>query len=219
MRITGQMHGDTSSLEFETRAAEPAPASPLARSIDASSFTGRCEDSGTLVGSSPVGEGPESGKGSRQTRSVRNASRRPVARARVWLVALFVDSFATCGEAMYPGLVVSGEIIDGERLERSSLPRWQAQDQHETAAPWLNASRPQTSEDSGRSAGTQPASAGWRGRITSRVTRFWSTMRRNRQAWLTATALEALDDRTLKDIGLHRSHIESVAWYRDRYHW
>jgi uncharacterized protein YjiS (DUF1127 family) len=42
-------------------------------------------------------------------------------------------------------------------------------------------------------------------------------MRRKREVRLAMTRLEALDDRTLKDIGLHRSQVESAVTHRDRY--
>ena len=39
----------------------------------------------------------------------------------------------------------------------------------------------------------------------------WSRMRRERQVRRTAAMLRAMDDQTLRDIGIHRSQIESVA--------
>jgi uncharacterized protein YjiS (DUF1127 family) len=40
-----------------------------------------------------------------------------------------------------------------------------------------------------------------------------------RQVWFTITTLPVLDNHMLKDIGIHRSQIESVATRADRYNW
>jgi uncharacterized protein YjiS (DUF1127 family) len=220
-----QKLGDTSSLEFETHAVEAAHSSTLDGWIDGLSFTGPCENSGSPVGSSLGSEGLESGKDSLQSRSEPDAPQRPVARAMSRLVAFLFESFTACREVMYPGLVDypslvdAGKVIDDERPGQRSLHRWLAMDQHENEVPSVSASYLRTSEDFERSAGTRPAFPGRRGSITSRVTRFWSRMRRERQVWLTVRGLAALDNRTLKDIGIHRSQIESAALYRDRYTW
>lgn len=60
-------------------------------------------------------------------------------------------------------------------------------------------------------------SPGWSARITSLAARFWSRMRRKREVRLAITRLDVLDDRTLKDIGLHRSQVESAVTHRERY--
>ena len=51
----------------------------------------------------------------------------------------------------------------------------------------------------------------------SRLARFWSKLCREWEVSSTVRRLEALDDRTLKDMGLDRSEIQSVAQHRDRY--
>ena len=52
---------------------------------------------------------------------------------------------------------------------------------------------------------------------TSSIARFWARMRRERNVRRTMVRLSALDDWTLKDIGLHRSQVESVARHGDLY--
>lgn len=47
-------------------------------------------------------------------------------------------------------------------------------------------------------------------RIAAIVTAWWCRHQRNRRQKATIRLLGGLDDRTLKDIGLHRSEIESA---------
>jgi hypothetical protein len=121
MRIMSQVLDETSPLKLEKRAAGAAPSSILAGRIDGSSFTEPYENSGSPVGSGLGSEGPECGNASLQSRSEPDASQRPVARAMSRLVVFLLESFPACGDAMYPdlvdypGLVDSGEVIDGER--------------------------------------------------------------------------------------------------------
>ncbi len=77
----------------------------------------------------------------------------------------------------------------------------------------------QTSQDNQRSAGVQIASPAWNARIISRLVMLWARMRRAQNIRRTITTLESLDDRTLKDIGMHRCQIQSVVTHRDRHQW
>jgi uncharacterized protein YjiS (DUF1127 family) len=55
-----------------------------------------------------------------------------------------------------------------------------------------------------------PSGAGF-GTITSAIVLFWAELRRRHRQRVTRNILEALDDRTLHDIGIDRSEITSVV--------
>jgi uncharacterized protein YjiS (DUF1127 family) len=197
-------------------AAELAHSSILpGTAYDTPSQTGQYDDSGSPVGSRPAGEAPARRNGSPQAQSKPDALRRPIATTMSRLLERFEGS-AAHGEALYPSFSDPGELIDRQEPDSDSQSCRQTQDEHGNKAPWLNASHPRTSADPGRSTRAQTASPGWSARIASSVARFWSSMHRERAAWLATKMLEALDDRTLKDIGLHRSQIASVVRHGDR---
>jgi uncharacterized protein YjiS (DUF1127 family) len=56
-----------------------------------------------------------------------------------------------------------------------------------------------------------PRTRSLRHRIGAAVQKAWRDYWRRRAARATLAVLHALDDRTLKDIGLHRTEIESVV--------
>jgi uncharacterized protein YjiS (DUF1127 family) len=160
----------------------------------------------------PASNGP-------QSRFEPNAPGRRTATTMPWLVACLIESFAAYGEAMSPSIVDNRALIDGQKLERNSRTRWQDQGGHGSDVPWLNASQPRMTEAAERSARARTASPGWSAKVAASVARFWSRMRQERETRLTMTQLEALDDHTLKDIGLHRSQVESVVRHRESYRW
>jgi hypothetical protein len=55
-----------------------------------------------------------------------------------------------------------------------------------------------------RSAKAQTSPPGLNARVSCVVARFWAKIRRERRATPTIAKLEAFDDRTPKDIGIHR---------------
>jgi uncharacterized protein YjiS (DUF1127 family) len=182
MRIVDRVHSDSSSLESDTRQ----------------------EHSGSLAGADPACEGPQSGNKSPQLQSASNASRHPIVTATSWLVPHLIEGFAPSSEAIYPNLVDLAELIDDPELERDSRRRCQAQVECQSEPLWLRAIHPRKSEDSERSAKAQTTPPGLNARVSSVVTRFWAKMPRERRARPTIAKLEAFDDRTLKDIGIHR---------------
>ena len=74
-------------------------------------------------------------------------------------------------------------------------------------------------EDADQQSRTQTTFSAWSARLTSGAIRFLSRIRRDPRGVPTIATLEALDDRTLKDIGIHRSPDDSVVGYRDQYNW
>jgi uncharacterized protein YjiS (DUF1127 family) len=57
---------------------------------------------------------------------------------------------------------------------------------------------------------TSPLPINWLARMASTVARFWSHRCQEQHVRLMSAELQALDDRTLKDIGIYRCEIESV---------
>jgi uncharacterized protein YjiS (DUF1127 family) len=102
---------------------------------------------------------------------------------------------------------------------RDSELRGSAEIGHLSDAPWLNTSYSRMVEKLCQSAEPRAASPGWSATIAYPVFRFWSRLSRARRTRLTVTRLEALDDHMLKDIGIHRCQIESIARHRDRDEW
>jgi uncharacterized protein YjiS (DUF1127 family) len=58
---------------------------------------------------------------------------------------------------------------------------------------------------------TRPARTTLTDRLSAAARTLWHSYRRKRRVRATVHALQGLDDRILKDIGLHRSEIESLA--------
>jgi uncharacterized protein YjiS (DUF1127 family) len=180
---------------------------------------GQCDVAESLVGTSRASQSPASSNRSPQARHAPDLSLRPITTVTSWLRELFIDGFAAYGRAMCPSFVDQGDLIDHQVPERDSQPRGQMQGQYGHEAPWLNANHLSASQEAERSTKSQTASPKWSTRITSPIVRFWFWMRYERQVWLKITTLQALDDHILKDIGIHRSQIESVVRHTDRYDW
>jgi uncharacterized protein YjiS (DUF1127 family) len=160
----------------------------------------------------PASSGP-------QSRFEPNVPGRRTATAMPWLAACLTESFAAYCDTMYPSIMDRGGLMDGQGLEPNSRPRWQEQGEHGSNMPWLNASQPRMNEAAERSARARTTSPGWSAKVVASVARFWSKMRDERETRLTMTKLEALDDHMLKDIGLHRSQVESIVRHRESYRW
>ena len=204
-------------VDIEACEAEPVHSSMLPATTFGPSPAGPCDDAGSLVGTSRASQRPASSNRSPQTRHEPGSLPRPIATFRSWLLELFIEGFAAYGRATYPSFADPGEFIDHQVPERDSRLRSQIQDEYGHEAPWLNANHPSTSRDLERSTKSRIASPSWSARITSPIVRFWFWMRYERQVWCTIATLQVLDDHMLKDIGIHRSQIESVARRADRY--
>jgi uncharacterized protein YjiS (DUF1127 family) len=152
-------------------------------------------------------------------RSRPNESRHKFAAAISWLAALLIESFAAYGEAMYPCFVDPGDLINGQEPELDSQCRRPAEFEHRSEAQWLSAGAPREAENLCQSASVQNASPGSIAKTASPVVRFWARMRAERRVRATIAKLAALDDHTLKDIGIHRCQIESVVRHSNHYRW
>jgi uncharacterized protein YjiS (DUF1127 family) len=166
-----------------------------------------------------AGSAPAGASRPAPSRSEPNAQRRPIATAIAWVVAHFIEGFEAYGNAIYPSFVDHGGLIDDPRQNRDSELRGPAEIWHLSGAPWPNTSDPQMVENPGQSTEPRTASPGWSATIAYLVIRVWSRVSRARRTRLTVTRLEALDDHMLKDIGVHRCQIESIARHRDRNEW
>jgi hypothetical protein len=197
MRIVDRVHHDRSSLGPYTCPEYSAP----------------------LAGPAPACKGPASGDASLQPRFKSTTSRHPITTAMSWLVALLIEAGAAYGEAIYPGLLVLTALNHDQELVRDSQRRCQDQVEYRRELPWRSAPQPLHSEDFARSAKAHTTPAGLNAWVSSIATRVWANRRCKRQAWLTIADLEALDDRTLRDIGIHRSRTESIVRHGDRYEW
>jgi uncharacterized protein YjiS (DUF1127 family) len=206
-------------VDSEASAAEPVHSSMLPATTFGLSPAGPCDDAGSLVGTSRASQRPASSNRSPQTRHVSSSSPRPITTATSRLLEFFIEAFAAYGRATYPTFADPGELIDHKVPERDSELSWEIQDEYGHEAPWLNGNHPSTSRDLERSAKSQTASPSWSARIASPIVRFWYWMRYERRVWFTITRLQALDDHMLKDMGIHRSQIESVVRHTDRYDW
>jgi uncharacterized protein YjiS (DUF1127 family) len=206
-------------VDSEASAAEPVHSSMLPATTFRPSPAGQFDDAGSLVGTSRASQTPASSNRSPQTLDEPGSSPRPTRIVTSRLLEFFIEAFAAYGRATYPTFADLGELIDHQVPDRDSQLHSQFQDEYGHEAPWLNANHTSTSGDVDRSTKWQTASPSWSTRITSPIVRFWFWMRYERQVWLKITALQALDDRTLKDIGIHRSQIESAVRHTDRYDW
>jgi uncharacterized protein YjiS (DUF1127 family) len=183
---------------------------------DKSSSSGFDAD-GQYYSAMPTHQGAANENGSAQSAPEHDAPRRPFTTAISSLMAHFIESLAAYGEAIYPSCVGYGGLTDSHEPTRDSKLHRPSAVGRQSDAPWLTASYLRIAEDPSRPAEPRTASPGWSTTTASPFIRFWSRMRRARMIRLTITRLEALDDHMLKDIGLHRSQIESVARHYDRY--
>jgi uncharacterized protein YjiS (DUF1127 family) len=140
------------------------------------------------------------------------ASRFSVAAALSWLASCFIDGFAAYGEAMGPGCAEASTLSGCQEGHRNSRARGYNRNEQRPDISWLAEIGPLSLVASARSVGKQTVSPV---RSSQIITRFWSRVRRERQVSRVVATLSALDDRTLKDIGIHRSQIESVARHGD----
>jgi uncharacterized protein YjiS (DUF1127 family) len=201
MRIEDEVSRDMSSFALGTGAGADAHTSIY---------------SGATYGRGLDNEESESKCGSPESKSEPDASRRPVATALSWLVARLIEGFAAYGQGMHPSFVDLGECIDGRNLEWDSQRRPQTHDEYRREMPWQDLSHPRMSRDADRSSRAQAASPAWHARHISPVSRFWARIHHERRVRQTITKLEALDDQTLKDIGIHRCQAESIVRHGNR---
>jgi uncharacterized protein YjiS (DUF1127 family) len=154
------------------------------------------------------------GGGSPRCPVTRESSSQPFRRAMSWLGTVMIESLAASAQAMYPVCLTPGETdeedaepaLQNPRLaEPGNDPAWSHGTQTLSFDDWLATEKIST------------GSFGWSTRVRARAVRLWSTVCRARQRRRAIVELEALDDRTLKDIGIHRSHIESVVEHGNFY--
>jgi uncharacterized protein YjiS (DUF1127 family) len=143
------------------------------------------------------------------------SSRAPLRRAMSWLATTTIEGFAAAGQAMYPVCPITDQA-----REQGAEPTLQTRRQAEPPG-WLYPVQSSSFDDSLPMVSI--ASFGWTARARSRVVRVWSALcREQRQCRRATRELEALDDRTLRDVGIHRCDIKSVVRYGSNFagnHW
>jgi uncharacterized protein YjiS (DUF1127 family) len=167
----------------------------------------------------PAHQGAANENGSAQSVPEHHAPRRPFITAISSLMAHLIDSLAAYGEAIYPSCVGHSGLTDSHEPTQHSELRRPSAIGRQSNAPWLISGYLRIAEDPLRPAEPRTASPGWSATTASPFIRSWSRMRRARMIRLTITELESLDDHILKDIGLHRSQIGSVARHYDCHNW
>jgi uncharacterized protein YjiS (DUF1127 family) len=121
------------------------------------------------------------------------------------LLSCLIGRFPARGEAMGPGCFGPSLHRGYQGLERNAEPRGYSEHAHgPDVFRWAGSHLPDVDETVNRPT-KQPSTP------TSSIGRFWSRIQRERNLRRTIANLSALDDRMLKDIGLHRGQIESVA--------
>jgi uncharacterized protein YjiS (DUF1127 family) len=142
-------------------------------------------------------------------KSKENAAQGPITRAMSWIAARFVEGGGAYAEGMYPSFVHPGRGIDQRKTEATRQGRRSAQNEHDGGGllrPIMG--RPLEQGHGVRNAGSHTIALV---SIISPVARFWSWARREWEVGRTIATLQALDDRTLRDLGLYRCQIASVV--------
>jgi uncharacterized protein YjiS (DUF1127 family) len=140
--------------------------------------------------------------------------RRPARGAAVWCRDWVVEAFAAYAHAMYPSFAEADDEVAWRDQRLEELLRHPSVAIGESTVPWLYALDPWTPEEPFEPY-RKPEKLGWFTRLRAAVTRFREWLRREFLARRTAAGLSVLDDHSLKDIGLHRSQIESIARHGD----
>jgi uncharacterized protein YjiS (DUF1127 family) len=156
-----------------------------------------------------------------------------------WTFAQALAGCAAYGEAMYPGFVGMGELVDrrdpvcGTQSEHgnpnqlqsrtSSLSETIANDEIRGRRPFLVSRQTQSgaadlvkTKSVERSERTSAAAAGWSTSIASFLASLRSRIRRGQDSRLAIAELRAFDDRALRDVGISRCDIEQLAGCGDR---
>jgi uncharacterized protein YjiS (DUF1127 family) len=128
-------------------------------------------------------------------------------RAMSWLSTLLIESFAASAQAMYPVCPLSDEAVEENAEPALQVPH-QAESESDPVLP--NGTQPSSFDDWLSMEKVSTGSFGWSARVRSRAVRLWSSGCRACQRRRAITELDALDDLTLKDIGIHRCQIKSV---------
>lgn len=129
-----------------------------------------------------------------------------------WTIAHALAGCAAYAEAMYPGVFQPDEQIN----HRHPAGEFEAPDQPRPSPPaQVSATAVQTGYMA-RPEAARADSPGWGASLTSLVAGFRSAIRRRRDRRLAILELRALDDRSLRDIGISRCDIEYFVRRGDR---
>jgi uncharacterized protein YjiS (DUF1127 family) len=132
-----------------------------------------------------------------------------------WVVAEVLAGCATYAEAMY---CIPPEVTDGRCAPPEVLPRNAPAGRRPDLFVVLGDGRPQTAREGGDCAShpERPSAnaAGWHVAIAAPMVRLMAKWQRAQSRRRALAELRALDDRSLRDIGLTRADIEYAARHR-----
>jgi uncharacterized protein YjiS (DUF1127 family) len=129
-----------------------------------------------------------------------------------WLAMQVIEGFAACGAAAYPGCFGSEDNSSDccNPAESSPHRQYAGRVSHPQEDQTLVTTHCKPA-DLSQFGAIQHASPAWRRWIRSRVAERGAAMRRERDIRRAISALEAMDDRALRDAGIGRCEIEQVV--------
>jgi uncharacterized protein YjiS (DUF1127 family) len=136
----------------------------------------------------------------------RKVTRDSIALTLSWMMERTIECMAAFGYAPYPPLEDAEERRVGLSFNAGPKRSWHDRDRSSDRAVATRKTE-------------QTRGVGWHERLMSAVAGAWSRMRHEWRVRLAISAMQALDDHTLRDIGVPRCQIEFSARHSDSCRW